>query len=178
MKDSFNNIYDGVPKDVLHEAIMAQYAECEVTRHRALTSTWELERHERWKRFHSRCLTHFQAQNKDCQNKLELWRQWCTNMGVDTGSTEQDIIWHLLDEQTSALNDMQEHFKHIERIRIARGVVLGSQRGGQAIPMKDSCGSDSEVSDDSDEETSDDLKVPHAGDLKISVQSDSSGHSE
>jgi len=45
MKDSFNNIYDGVPKDVLCEAIMAQYAECEVTHHRALTSTWELERH-------------------------------------------------------------------------------------------------------------------------------------
>jgi len=32
MEDSFNNIYDGVPKDVLRKAIMAQYAECEVTR--------------------------------------------------------------------------------------------------------------------------------------------------
>ena len=82
---------------------------------------------------------------------------------------------HLLDEQTLALNDMQEHFKHIERIGIARGVMLSSQQGGQAILMKDSCGSDSEVSNDSDEETSDDLKVPHAGDLEILVQSDSSG---
>ena len=73
MTDSFKNIYEGVPKDVLCEAIMAQYAECEVTRYQALLSTWELERHERWKRFHSCCLNHFQAQNKDCQQKLELW---------------------------------------------------------------------------------------------------------
>ena len=73
---------------------------------------------------------------------------------------------------------IKQHAGTFQAYREDRGVMLGSQQGGQAIPMKDSCGSDSEVSDDSNEETSDDLKVPHAGDLKISVQSDSSGHSE
>ena len=179
MTDLFENIYEGVPKDVLHEAIMAQYAECEVTRYQALLSTWELERHERWKRIHSHCLNHFQAQNKDCQQKLELWRKWCIGMGMETDLTEQDIIWGILHEQTSSLNDMQDHYKCIEKIGIAMGVVLGSQQGDQAIPMKDPYASDPEVSSGSSEETSDDgPEVPHTSDPKILIQSNSSGHSE
>jgi len=175
--ESFKNIYEGVPKDVLREAIMAQYAECEVTRYRALSSTWELERHERWKRFHSHCLTHFQAQNSDCQQKLDRWQKWCAGIGMDVDSTEQDVVWHMLQEQTSALTTMQEHYKCIEEIGIARGVV-GSQRGDQAILMQDSYASDPEVSSGSDEETSDDPEVPLTRDLEISIQSDSSGSSE
>ena len=89
--------------------------------------------------------------------------------------TEQDIIWGILHEQTSLLNDMQDHYKCIKKIGIARGVVLGSQQGDQAIPMKDPYASDPEVSSGSSEETSDDgPEVPQTCDPKISIQSDSS----
>ena len=41
-------------------------------------------------------------------------------MGMEMDSLEQDVMWHMLHEQTLALNDMQDHYKHIEKIGIAR----------------------------------------------------------
>ena len=177
MTESFKDLYKEVPKDVLCEAVMAQYAECEVTRYRALSSTWELKKHKRWGRFHSHCLKHFKSQNNDCQQKLQLWQNLCANMGIDVGS-EDDLVWHMLHLQTSALNNMQEQYKHIEEIGIARGVVLDSQRGDPPILMKDPGASDPEVSSSSDQETSDDSEVYHTSDPEISIWGDSSGHSE
>ena len=177
MTESFKDLYKEVPKDVLCEAVMAQYAKCEVTRYRALSSTWELEKHKRWGRFHSRCLKHFKLQNNDCQQKLQLWQNLCANMGIDVGS-EDDLVWHMLHSQTSALNNMQEQYKHIEEIGIARGVVLDSQWGDPPILMKDPGASDPEVSSSSDQETSDDSEVYHTSDPEISIRGDSSGHSE
>lgn len=120
MNDLFKDVYEEVPKDVLCKVIMAQYAECEVTHYQVLSSTWELKRHERWKCFHSHCLNHFHEQNEDCQQRLELWCKWCIDMGMEMDSLEQDVMWHMLHEQTLALNDMQDHYKHIEKIGIAR----------------------------------------------------------
>ncbi|KIM69854.1 hypothetical protein SCLCIDRAFT_19635 [Scleroderma citrinum Foug A] len=153
--ESFKDLYKEVSKDVLREAVMAQYAECEVTHYRALSSTWELEKHKRWGHFHLHCLKHFKSQNNDCQQKLQLWQNLCANMGIDVGS-EDDLVWHMLHLQTSALNNMQEQYKHIEEIRITRGVVLDSQWGDPPILMKDPGASDPEVLSSSDQETSDD----------------------
>ena len=98
-------------------------------------------------------------------------------MGIDVGS-EDDLVWHMLHSQTSALNDMQEQYKHIEEIGIARGMVLDSQQDDPPILMKDLGASDPEVSSSSDQETSGDSEVYHTSDPEISIQSDSSGHSE
>ncbi|KAL4080825.1 hypothetical protein J3A83DRAFT_4367248 [Scleroderma citrinum] len=172
IEDSFMDIYEGVPKDVLCEAILAQYVECEVTCYQALSLTWELEKHERWKHFHSHCLNHFKAQNNDGQHKLELWKKWCTMMGIDVCPEEKDFIWDVLHEETSALNDLQEHYKHAEKIRIARGVIHGSPLGDQAISMKDHS-SNSEVSSGSDTGTpGDDPEVPYSSDLEILIDND------
>ncbi|KAL4065418.1 hypothetical protein J3A83DRAFT_4375952 [Scleroderma citrinum] len=172
IKDSFMDIYEGVPKDVLCEAILAQYTECEVTCYWALSSTWELKKHKRWKCFHSHCLNHFKAQNNDGQHKLELWKKWCTMMGIDVCPEEKDFVWDMLHEETSALNDLQEHYKHAEKIGIARGVIRGSLLGDQAISMKDHS-SDSEVSSGSDMGTpGDDPEVPYSSDPEISIDND------
>ncbi|KIM51915.1 hypothetical protein SCLCIDRAFT_32981 [Scleroderma citrinum Foug A] len=144
MTESFKDVYKEVPKDVLREAVMAQYAECE---------------------------------NNDCQQKLQLWQNLCANMGMDVGS-EDDLVWHMLHSQTSALNDMQEQYRQIEEIGIARGVVHDSWWGDPPILMKDPDAHDPKVSSGSDEETSDDSEVYHTSDLEISIRSDSSGHSE
>ncbi|KAL4078021.1 hypothetical protein J3A83DRAFT_4476441 [Scleroderma citrinum] len=172
IEDSFMDIYEGVPKDVLHEAILAQYVECKVTRYQALSLTWELKKHERWKHFHSHCLNHFKAQNNDGQHKLELWKKWCTMMGIDVCPEEKDFVWDVLHKETSALNDLQEHYKHAEKIGIARGVIRGSLLGDQAISMKDHS-SDSEVSSGSDTGTpGGDPEVPYSSDPEISIDND------
>ncbi|KAL4070676.1 hypothetical protein J3A83DRAFT_4372860 [Scleroderma citrinum] len=172
IEDSFMDIYEGVPKDVLHEAILAQYMECKVTHYQALSLTWELKKHERWKCFHSCCLNHFKAQNNDGQHKLELWKKWCTMMGIDACPEEKDFVWDMLHKETSALNDLQEHYKHAEKIRITRGVICGSPPGDQAISMKDHS-SDSEVSSGSNMGTpGDDPEVPYSSDPEILIDND------
>ncbi|KIM64215.1 hypothetical protein SCLCIDRAFT_23567 [Scleroderma citrinum Foug A] len=57
-KDTFGEVVHRLLKDLVHDALMAQFADCEVTRLHVLTVTWELERLQRWQKFHTRSVTY------------------------------------------------------------------------------------------------------------------------
>jgi len=118
-----NDIIKNLLKDIIHDAIRAQYADCEVTRHHVLTTTWEIERLERWKSFHARSLEFFQEQNMTSQGKLEFWRSWCATQGIEVRSQDEEATWNLLEDESSALEHLQRHFRCSEDTAVSLGAV-------------------------------------------------------
>lgn len=157
-----NDIIKDLPIDVVHDAIRAQYADCEVTRHRILTASWEIERLERWKSFHTRSLEFFQKQNATSLGKLEFWRSWCTIQGIDVRSQDEEATRNLWEDESSALEHLQMHFRCSEDTAVSLGAISVDQ----AITNEEA--SDMEVSNDSNLEVSGTgtLQRPYASDLE------------
>jgi len=142
-----NDIIKNLPEDIIHDAIRAQYANCEVTRHCVLKMTWEIKRLERWKSFHARSLEFFQEQNMTSQGKLEFWRSWCATQGIEVRSQDEEATWNLLEDESSALEHLQRHFRHSEDTAVSLGAITvdraitnerESDTGGQMIAISKS----------------------------------------
>ncbi|KIK11316.1 hypothetical protein PISMIDRAFT_25792 [Pisolithus microcarpus 441] len=125
-KNTFDEVVCRLPKDLVRDALRAQYADCEVTRLRVLTVTWELERLERWQSFHSRSLTYLEEQNDISQESLEYWRNWCNDQGIGSYPQDRETSSHLLESECSTLEHLQMHFKCNENTATSLG-IYGSE---------------------------------------------------
>ncbi|KAI5981098.1 hypothetical protein EDD15DRAFT_2204558 [Pisolithus albus] len=112
-----------LPGDILREAVMAQYADCEATRYRILTATWEIERLERWKRFFDRSLNHLKEKNTTSVSRFEFFKKCCLDLGGDEGRPEErSVLMEATQRDASALGVMQKEFKDAEEVAISLGV--------------------------------------------------------
>ncbi|KIM51344.1 hypothetical protein SCLCIDRAFT_33523 [Scleroderma citrinum Foug A] len=102
-KDTFGEVVHRLPKELVHDALGAQFADCEVTHLRVLTVTWELERLWRWQKFHAHSLTYLKEQNDLSQESLDYWRGWCNDQGLDCYPQDQETSQHLLENECSKL---------------------------------------------------------------------------
>ncbi|KAI5995793.1 hypothetical protein F5J12DRAFT_855012, partial [Pisolithus orientalis] len=116
------------PSDVLWEAVMAQYADCEATRYRIITATWEIERLERWKCFFDRSLNYLQEKNTTSVSRFEFFKKCCLDLGgVEGRPEERDILMEALQRDAAALGAMQKDFKDTEEVAISLGVLDESE---------------------------------------------------
>ncbi|KAI6152666.1 hypothetical protein BKA82DRAFT_4013080 [Pisolithus tinctorius] len=116
------------PGDVLWEAIMAQYADCEATRYRIITATWEIERLERWKCFFDRSLNYLQEKNTASVLRFEFFKRCCLDLGgVEGHPEERDILMESLQRDTASLGVLQREFKDCEEVAISLGVLNESE---------------------------------------------------
>ncbi|KAI6101495.1 hypothetical protein EDD16DRAFT_1716548 [Pisolithus croceorrhizus] len=117
-----------LPGDVLREAVMAQYADCEATRYHILTATWEIERLERWKRFFDCSLNHLREKNTTSASRFKFFKQCCLDLGGEEGHPEErSILMDTAQRDASALGAMQKEFKDTEEVAISLGVFGDSE---------------------------------------------------
>ena len=95
-----------MPKELVRDALSAQFADCEVTRLRVLTVTWELERLQRWQSFHSHSLMYLKEQNDVSLESLEYWRSWCSDQGLDYYPHDRETSQHVLENECSTLEHL------------------------------------------------------------------------
>ncbi|KAI6118589.1 hypothetical protein EDD17DRAFT_1760003 [Pisolithus thermaeus] len=152
-----------LPGDVLWEAVMAQYADCEATRYCILTAMWEIKQLERWKRFFDCSLNHLREKNTTSASRFEFFKKCCLDLGREEGHPEErsilmDAVWR----DASALGAMQKGFKDTEEVAISLGVFSDA---------KESCGFYFGVADSSNakESSQSSSSIPH---LSKSVTSD------
>ncbi|KAI5984293.1 hypothetical protein EDD15DRAFT_2375327 [Pisolithus albus] len=120
-----------LPGDVLREAVMAQYADCEATRYRILTATWEIERLDRWKRFFDRSLNHLREKNSTSASRFEFFKKCCLDLGGEEGHPEErSILMDAARRDASALGAMQKEFKDAEEVAISLGIFGDSEESG------------------------------------------------
>ena len=195
-----------MPPDVVRRAINAQYADCEVTHYHVLALSWELERLERWKAFHTYSLKHLEERNKVSLETLDYWRSWCRTEGVDVQPQEELTTRNLLEHEFVVLEHLQKHFRGSEKTAASRGIIQpegivrdsikgssdtddpndGNPEISDAEPqVPDTSDTESHTkSDDSDPEVSgSELEIPDTSDPEIPYASDSekidsSGHVE
>jgi len=166
-----NHIIGDMPQEVVRRAINAQYADCEVTRYRVLALSWELERLERWKTFHTHSLKHLEEWNKVSLETLDFWRSWCRAEGVDVQPQEEATTRNLLEHEFFMLEHLQRHFRSSEKTAASHGVI--EPEGIIRASTKGS--SDTDDSDDSNLGISvHELQVPDTSDLESHTNSNDS----
>ncbi|KAL4071450.1 hypothetical protein V8B97DRAFT_473633 [Scleroderma yunnanense] len=168
-QDAFDDIFQTMPKDCASRALRAQYADCEVVRHRVLTLTWELERLVKWKNLHTRSLKFVEEQsNGFTQEQVEFWKSWCES--ESTRLQDEESTRALLKEEASMLAHLQKHFKSNEELAVRLG-VYGPEEVAQPRDAPTENPSDTK---ESNLETfgADDPDLLHTSDSEILSQSD------
>jgi len=82
------------------------------------------------------------------QGKLEFWRSWCATQGIDARSQDEEATWNLLEDESSALEHLQRHFRRSEDTAVSLGAVSVDRA------ITNERGSDTEGSNDSNLEVS------------------------
>ena len=118
-----DTIIKDMPPDVVRRTINAQYADCEVMYYCVLALSWELERLERWKAFHTYSLKHLEERNKVSLETLDYWRSWCRTKGVDVQPQEELTTRNLLEHEFVALEHLQKHFRGSEKTAASHGII-------------------------------------------------------
>ena len=111
-----------MPKELVLDALTAQFAACEVTCLRVLTVTWELKRLQRWQKFHACSLTYLKEQNNVSRQSLDYWRSWCNDQGLDCFPQDRETSQHLLEKECLTLEQMRTHFKRSENTALSLGI--------------------------------------------------------
>ena len=138
-----NDIIRDLPKDVVRDAIRAQYADCEATRYRVLALGWEVERLDRWKDFYSDSMKHLEQRNTTSKKTLDFWRSWCTAEAVDVKPKEQQAAQDALENEAATLHHLQGHFWSSEKTATSLHSIDSEDIRG--VPITNS--SDTEDSD-------------------------------
>ena len=110
-----NDIIRELPKDIVCDAIRAQYADCEATRYRVLALGWEVERLDRWKDFYSGSVKYLKQRHEASRQTLDFWRSWCKAEAVDVNQKEQHAAQNSLENESATLHHLQDHFWSSEK---------------------------------------------------------------
>ncbi|KAI6109262.1 hypothetical protein EDD16DRAFT_1711449 [Pisolithus croceorrhizus] len=172
-KDTFCEVVRRLPKDLVCDALKAQYADCEVTRLRVLTVSWELERLERWQSFHSRSLTYLKEQSDVSQQSLEYWGSWCKDQGIGCYPQDRETSRRLLETECSMLEHLRTHFKCNENTALSLGVCgRGTEDFVQPRSLNDLSGEDGSSSSDLEISVAENPEIPYSSDLEEPPTSD------
>jgi len=154
-----------MPKELVRDALKAQFADCEVTRLRVLTVTWELERLQRWQDFHARSLTYLKEQNNVSLESLEYWRSWCNDQGLDYYPHDRETSRRILENECSTLEHLRKQFKCSENTATSFGVYDAENLARPLTPA-------TQYSGDERRSSSSDLEEPQTETLGILYSSD------
>ncbi|KAI5981112.1 hypothetical protein EDD15DRAFT_2204521 [Pisolithus albus] len=172
-KDTFGEVVRRLPKDLVCDALKAQYADCEVTRLRVLTVSWELERLERWQSFHSRSLTYLREQSDVSQQSLEYWGGWCKDQGIGCYPQDRETSRRLLETECSTLEQLRMDFKCNENTAASLGVCgRGAEDFVKPSSLNDSSGEDGSSSSDLEVAGTENPEVPYSSDPEEPPASD------
>ena len=138
-----NDIIRELPKDIVRDAIRAQYADCEATRYRVLALGWEVERLDRWKDFYSGSVKYLEQRHEASRQTLEFWRGWCKAEAVDVNPKEQHATQNSLENESATLRHLQGHFWSSEKTATSIHSIDSEDMRG--VPIANS--SDTEDSD-------------------------------
>ena len=138
-----NDIIRELPKDIVRDAIRAQYADCEATHYRVLALGWEVERLDRWKDFYSGSVKYLEQRHKASRQTLDFWRGWCKAEVVDVNPKEQHAAQNSLENESATLRHLQGHFWSSEKTATSIHSIDSEDMCG--VPIANS--SDTEDSD-------------------------------
>ncbi|KAI6044227.1 hypothetical protein EDC04DRAFT_2890010 [Pisolithus marmoratus] len=160
-KDTFGEVVQRLPKDLVRNALKAQYADCEVTHLCVLMVSWELKRLERWQSFHSRSLTYLKEQSDISQQSLEYWGTWCKDQGIGCYPQDLETSRLLLETECLTLKHLQMDFRCNENTTISLGVCgHGTEDVMQPCSLNDSSGKDGSSSSDLENSVAENPEVP------------------
>jgi len=111
-----------LPDDMLREGAKAQYATCELARHRVALATWELEENMRWGTFLSHALSHLQLEHQYSEKDLRIWEQTCTDRGLQDLREDQLFHEYTATQETITLAVLQEQACQLKQYVEERGV--------------------------------------------------------
>jgi RNA-splicing ligase RtcB len=121
-KDIFIRGLADLPDEMLREGARAQYATCELARHRVALATWELEENIRWGSFLTHTLSHLRLKHQYSERDLGIWEQTCTNRGLQ--DLREDRLFHeyTATQETLTLAVLQEQARQLKQYVEERGV--------------------------------------------------------
>ncbi|KAG2355691.1 hypothetical protein BDR07DRAFT_1492879 [Suillus spraguei] len=108
-----------IPREVIKEAISAQYATCEKYRTHLMSKMWEVKEINWWKRFLKRTIATLQKEHRVAQSGLKLWLDLAEKQ--ISRESAQTIQTYRQDEE--ALSSVRMDFNHLEGLAIARGIT-------------------------------------------------------
>jgi hypothetical protein len=128
-KDIFIRGLADLPDEMLREGARAQYATCELARHRVALATWELEENTRRGSFLAHTLSHLQLKHQYSERDLGIWEQTCTNRGLQDFREDQLFHEYTATQETFTLAVLQEQARQLKQYVGERGVDNDEREG-------------------------------------------------